>query len=68
MLTINELCDIIRQTSYDIHLYHGHGHLEKIYENALAHRLPKLGFAVVHQSPVKVYDEDGRFLENTSPI
>ena len=21
-----------RQTAYDIHLYHGHGHLEKVYE------------------------------------
>src|SRR5262249_28316361 len=35
------LCDVIRQTSYDIHIYLGHGHLEKVYENALAHRLIK---------------------------
>jgi hypothetical protein len=28
MQTIPELCDIIRQTAYDIHLYHGHGHLD----------------------------------------
>ena len=42
MKTIKELCDIVRQTSYDIHVYHGHGHLEKVYENALAHRLRKL--------------------------
>src|SRR5690348_4329109 len=62
MHTINELCDIIRQTAYDIHLYHGHGHLEKIYENALTHRLRKLGFAVVQQAPLKVYDQDGTML------
>jgi GxxExxY protein len=62
MLTINELCDTIRQTAYDIHIYHGNGHLEKIYENALAHRLRKLGFEVLQQSPLKVYDEDGTIL------
>jgi hypothetical protein len=36
-------CDLVRQTAYDIHFYHGHGHLEKVYENALAHRLRKVG-------------------------
>jgi hypothetical protein len=40
---INELCDIIRETAYAIHCCHGHGHLEKVYENALAHRLRKAG-------------------------
>ncbi len=59
MRTINELCDIVRETSYAIHLYHGHGHLEKVYENALAHRLQKLGLDVKQQHPLKVYDEDG---------
>lgn len=34
-----KLCDVIRQTSYDIHAYLKSGHLEKVYENALAHRL-----------------------------
>ena len=62
MRTINELCDIVRETSYAIHLYHGHGHLEKIYENALAHRLRKLGLDVRQQYPLKVYDEDGTML------
>jgi GxxExxY protein len=59
MKTINELCDVIRQTAYDIHVYHGNGHLEKVYENALAHRLRKLGLDVKQQHPLKVYDEDG---------
>jgi len=53
------LCDQIRQTSYDIHLYHGHGHLEKVYENALVHRLRKAGVEVKQQVPLTVFDEDG---------
>src|SRR5438445_5898712 len=62
MQTINELCDIVRQTAYEIHLYHGHGHLEKVYENALAHRLRKLGLDVKQQHAISVYDEDGTLL------
>ena len=59
MKTINELCNVVRQTAYDIHVYLGNGHLEKVYENALAHRLRKIGFDVKQQHPLKVYDEDG---------
>ena len=59
MKTINELCDIVRETSYSIHLYHGHGHLEKVYENALAHRLRLAGFNVKQQHAILVSDEDG---------
>jgi len=62
MQTINQLCDVIRKTAYQIHLYHGHGHLEKVYENALAHRLKKLGLTVQQQHPLKVYDEDGTLI------
>ena len=57
--TINDLCDIVRQTAYDIHVYHSNGHLEKVYENALAHRLGKAGLEVKQQHPLKVHDEDG---------
>ena len=57
--TINDLCDVVRQTAYDIHDYHSNGHLEKVYENALAHRLNKLGLDVKQQHPLKVHDEDG---------
>ena len=53
------LCDRVRGVSYDIHVYHGHGHLEKVYENALAHRLRKAGLDAKQQHPIKVYDEDG---------
>ena len=59
MKTINDLCDAVRQTAYDIHVYLGNGHLEKVYENALAHRLQKAGLDAKQQHPLKVYDEDG---------
>jgi len=59
---INELCDIVRETSFAIHSYHRNGHLEKIYENALAHRLRKQGLDVKQQHPLVVYDEDGTIL------
>jgi GxxExxY protein len=38
------------------------GHLEKIYENALAHRLRKSGISVIQQHPIPVFDEDGTLL------
>ncbi|MCU0856913.1 MAG: GxxExxY protein [Pontiellaceae bacterium] len=56
---IKQLCDLVRETSYAIHEYHGTGHLEKVYENALVHRLRKAGLNVQQQHPLKVYDEDG---------
>ncbi|MGD0745322.1 MAG: GxxExxY protein, partial [Verrucomicrobiota bacterium] len=59
MRDIKTLSDQVRQTAYDIHVYQGHGHLEKVYENALAHRLQKAGLDVKQQCPIKVYDEDG---------
>ncbi len=58
-LTINALCDLVRETSFAIHCYHRHGHLEKIYENALAHRLRQRGIQVEQQRRLTVYDEDG---------
>ena len=59
MTDIKTLADQVRQIAFDIHVYHAHGHLEKVYENALAHRLRKAGFLVEQQHPIKVYDEDG---------
>ena len=59
MKDVKALCDQVRQVAYDIHVYHGHGHLEKVYENALAHRLWKAGLSVKQQHPLKVQDEDG---------
>ncbi|OAN49512.1 hypothetical protein A6A03_19880, partial [Chloroflexus islandicus] len=60
--TINQLCNIVRETAYAIHRYHGPGHLEKVYENALVHRLTKLGLDVKSQYPIAVFDEDGTML------
>ncbi len=60
--TINELCDIVRETSFAIHTYHRNGHLEKIYENALVNRLRKKGLKVEQQHPLNVLDEDGTIL------
>lgn len=59
MKTMEELCDFVRTTAYAIHIYHGHGHLEKVYENALASRLRKAGIDAKQQHPLNVYDEDG---------
>jgi len=59
---INRLCDVVRETSFAIHRYHRHGHVEKIYENALVHRLRKQGVQVEQQHPLAVYDEDGTVL------
>ena len=59
---INQLCDVVRETAFAIHRYHRHGHLEKIYENALVHRLRKLRVDVRQHYPIHVYDEDGTLL------
>ena len=59
---IFELCDVIRETSFALHQYLRHGHLEKVYENGLAHRLRKAQLKVEQQYPLKVYDEDGSVL------
>lgn len=53
------LCDQVRETAYAIHQYHGNGYLEKVYENALVHRLRKAGLDVKQQHRLIVYDEDG---------
>ena len=62
MKDVKALCERVRQIAYDIHVYHGHGHLEKVYENAPAHRLRKAGFDVKQQFPLKVRDEDGTLI------
>ncbi len=56
------LCDVIRETSFEIYKYLRSGHKEQIYENALAHRLRKLGISLEQQQEVKVFDEDGTCL------
>jgi GxxExxY protein len=57
------LCDHVRETSFALHRFLRHGHLEKVYENGLAGRLRKSGLtAVAQQHPIAVMDEDGAVL------
>ena len=57
-----KLCDVVRQTGFELHRYLGGGMLEKVYENGLAHRLRKLGLKVEQQYPLQIFDEDGTLL------
>lgn len=59
---IFQLCDLVRETSFELHCYHRHGHLEKVYENGLAHRLQRAGIQAVQQHSLNVLDEDGTVL------
>ena len=59
---IFKLCEQIRETAFSLHQYLKHGHLEKVYENGLAHRLRLLGLCVDQQHGLKVLDEDGTVL------
>lgn len=56
------LCDVVRETAFKLHSHLRHGHLEKVYENGLAHRLILKGIKVQQQHPLKVLDEDGTVL------
>lgn len=56
------MVDQVREIAYAIHVYLGHGHLEKVYENALVHRLRKAGYQVRQQASITVYDEDGTMI------
>jgi GxxExxY protein len=53
------LCDRLRQVAFDRHVHLKHGHMEKVYENGLAHRLRKDGLQVEQQKSLWVCDEDG---------
>lgn len=59
---VKRLCDRIPETSFAMHCFLRHGHLEKVYENALASRLRKMGLGVEQQYPLQVVDEDGTVL------
>lgn len=57
------LCDRVRETSFSLHCFLRHGHLEKVYEYGLAGRLRKSGLAAIaQQHPITVMDEDGSVL------
>ena len=53
------IADEVRQVSLSLHSFLKWGHLEKVYENGLLHRLRKAGFDVRQQYPISVRDEDG---------
>ncbi len=53
------LCDIVRETAFSLHTYLRHGHLEKVYEAGMTHRLRRLGMQVERQKILRVFDEDG---------
>jgi len=61
-MDVFKLCDEVRDTGFAIHRYLRNGHGEKIYENALLHRLRKRGFQIAQQHPLQVHDEDGTLL------
>jgi GxxExxY protein len=61
-MTIFELSSVVRETSFQIHRYFRSGHLEKIYSNALAHRLRKQSIHFEQEHPIEVFDEDGTLL------
>lgn len=56
------LANVVRETSYALHVFLKHGHMEKVYENGLRHRLMKQGLSVAQQVPLKVCDDDGAVL------
>ncbi|MCB1079602.1 MAG: GxxExxY protein [Verrucomicrobiae bacterium] len=60
--SVFELCDLVREASFALHRFLRHGHLERVYENGLVHRLKKLGVEVAQQVPIQVRDEDGMVL------
>lgn len=55
---VRALCDVVRETAFALHSFLRQGHLEKVYENGLAHRLRKQGPKVRQQEPLQVTDED----------
>ena len=56
---LRALASEVGQVAYGVHEYFGNGLLEKVYENAMEHRLVKVGYKVERQKPLKVFDEDG---------
>jgi GxxExxY protein len=59
MKNMTNLVNTTRQTGFNTHVYFKNGFLEKVYENALAHRLSLKGFSVAQQVDIPVRDYDG---------
>lgn len=56
------LADCVRNCSLQMHSFLKWGHLEKVYENGLVHRLEKIGISVERQYRIPVKDLDGTIL------
>lgn len=56
------MCDRVREVAFELHQYLRHGHLEKVYENGLVHRLRRAGVQVEQQHSLQVRDDDGTVL------
>jgi GxxExxY protein len=52
-----EITEKIIQAFYKVNNTRGHGFIEKVYENAMAVELHKMGFNVLQQKKIKVYYE-----------
>lgn len=57
-LLYQNLTGKILQVAFEVHHYFGNGFLEKVYENALAYKLRKIGIYCQQQVPLKVYFEN----------
>lgn len=67
-LEIKQLCDRVRQIAYDIHVFLGPGHLERVYETALIHRLRKANISVKPQHSLTCTMKMELYLANTTRI
>ena len=65
---IMKLCDMVRQTGFELRSYLGNGHLEKVYEIGLAHRLRKQGLQVSSKFQSPFMMRTGPFLATILPI
>ena len=61
-LELNRITEVVIGCAYTVGNALGSGFLEKVYENALAHRLRKAGLEVKQQYPIPVFDEDGTMI------
>lgn len=66
-LLFEQRTGLIRQTAFEIHVYFGPGFLEKVYQNALLHRLRLQGLGVRDDYDVQVRDQDGTIVGTYSP-
>jgi GxxExxY protein len=56
---IFKLCDLIREAAFQLYSYLRHGHLEKVYENGMSHRLALKGIEFCQQYPLKPIEGKG---------